>query len=282
MRLRTLPVSVAGVLTAIGYNILTDTFEAVPAALCMIFALLCQIASNFANEYFDYKAGRDRTGREGPRRGVTEGDITPRAMLHAVYATLAAACACGLGLIAYGGWWLIAIGLAVVAGVFAYSSGPKPLSTVGLGEVAVLLFFGIVPVCLTYYVQSLSWTWPVFAASVSIGLMGANVLIVNNYRDIPDDAAVGKKTLAVRFGRRAMIALYRVNAALAAVLMLPSWLALAQWLAAVPVVYFCGALALSSHMSRLEGASLNPYLGRTSVMMCLYSLIFLLSCTIMH
>ena len=96
MRLRTLPVSVAGVITAIGYNISSDTFKCLPALLCLTFAVLCQIASNFANEYYDYKAGRDRIGREGPRRGVTEGDITPKAMKRAIYVVLAAAALTGL------------------------------------------------------------------------------------------------------------------------------------------------------------------------------------------
>ncbi|MDE6121273.1 MAG: hypothetical protein K2F63_05735 [Muribaculaceae bacterium] len=86
MRLRTLPVSVAGVLMAVGFNIGDGTFDALAAISCMVFAILCQIASNFANEYYDYRAGRDRAGREGPRRGVTEGDLTPSSMKRATYA----------------------------------------------------------------------------------------------------------------------------------------------------------------------------------------------------
>ncbi len=103
MRLRTLPVSAAGVLTAIGYNVGDGTFKAAPATLCLIFALLAQVASNFANEYYDYRDGLDRAGRDGPRRGVTEGDITPGAMLRATYATLGMACCVGLSLLWWGG-----------------------------------------------------------------------------------------------------------------------------------------------------------------------------------
>ena len=200
-RLRTLPVSIAGVILAIGYARLHHSFAPAPALLCLTFAILAQIASNFANEYYDFRAGLDRPGREGPRRGVTEGDITPRAMLMATYLTLAAACAVGCSLIYFGGWWLLPVGIAIALGVIAYSAGPYPLSHHGLGEVAVLLFFGIIPVNLTYYLQCGLWDTSVLLGSISAGLMGANVLIINNYRDADADADVGKHTLAVILGR---------------------------------------------------------------------------------
>ena len=193
MRLRTLPVSAAGVLTAIGYNVGDGTFKAAPAALCLIFALLAQVASNFANEYYDYRDGLDRAGRDGPRRGVTEGDITPGAMLRATYATLGMACCVGLSLLWWGGWWLLIAGIVIAIGAMAYSAGPYPLSRHGLGEVAVIIFFGVIPVNLTYYVQSGYFAWPVGIASAAIGLMGANVLLVNNYRDADDDAMMLKR-----------------------------------------------------------------------------------------
>lgn len=280
-RLRTLPVAIAGIVTTLGYNFLNHNVNWLPVVLCLAFALLCQIASNYANEYFDYKAGRDRQGREGPRRGVTEGDLTPRAMKTAIFITIAAACCIGLSLIAWGGWWLIAVGLAVVAGVFAYSTGPYPLSTHGLGEVAVVIFFGIVPVCLTYYVETLEWSWQVFRGGVAIGLLGANVLIVNNYRDIEDDVAVGKKTLAVRFGRKAMIALYLVNAIVAILLMIPDWYLTGsrRWLF-IPVLIALGAIGLAREMSRKQGAELTPVLGKTAMLMCLYSISFAVTCAI--
>ena len=152
MRLRTLPVSVAGVFVALGFNIAGGSFSALPASLCLIFAILCQIASNFANEYYDYRAGRDHIGREGPRRGVTEGDISARAMKYATFGVLAMAAVVGLSLTCWGGLWLIWVGALIGLGALAYSAGPWPLSTHCLGEVAVIAFFGIVPVNLTYYV----------------------------------------------------------------------------------------------------------------------------------
>ena len=276
MRLRTLPVSAAGVLTAIALNRHHDNLQLIPALLCLVFALLAQIASNFANEYFDFRAGRDRPGREGPRRGVTEGDLTPRAMLAATLLTLAAACAVGLTVVTYAGWWLVAVGVAVAAGVFAYSAGPYPLSTHGLGEVAVILFFGLVPVTLTYYLSAHSCPAEVIRAAVAVGLMGANVLIVNNYRDVDDDRAVHKHTLAVRFGRPAMRLLYAANGLAAMALMLPTWLAIGPWYAAIPTAVAAASVAIACRMARLEGARLTPLLGLTALLMFAHALLLLL------
>ena len=183
-RLRTLPVSTAGVVIASGCAYSDGSFKWQPALLCFLFAVLAQVASNFANEYFDYVNGSDKKGREGFRRGVTEGDITPRAMLCATFGTLAAACAVGCCLIPFGGWQLIPIGVVIAVFALAYSAGPYPLSRVGLGDVAVFVFFGFVPVCLTYYVQTGEITGNVAAASAAVGLMGCNVLIVKNYRNM--------------------------------------------------------------------------------------------------
>ena len=278
MRLRTLPVSVAGVLTACAFNIADGTFRWAPAILCFLFAVLCQIASNFANEYYDYRAGRDRAGREGPRRGVTEGEITPAAMKRATFGVLAVAALIGLSLTLWGGLWLIAAGVAIGLGALAYSTGPYPLSTHCLGEVAVFFFFGIIPVNLTYYVQALAWSWPVLAASAAIGLMGANVLIVNNYRDIPDDIAVGKRTLSGAIGRTPSCVLYMVNAVAAIALTFPAWKTTGQpaWLT-VPAAYLCLSAVITALMAKRTGASLTPLLGATAMLMCLYSVCLLLA-----
>lgn len=274
MRLRTLPVSLAGVIMAWGFCALYDNFNLIPAILCLLFALLAQIASNFANEYYDFKSGLDRKGREGPRRGVTEGDITPQAMKFATFGTLALACVIGCSLIYYGGWWLLPIGIFIALGVMAYSTGPYPLSHHGLGEVAVLFFFGIIPVTLTYYVQSLQWCLDVLLASISIGLMGANVLIVNNYRDHDDDKEVGKRTLAVIFGRRAVSNLYLFNGYIAIALMIMTWWELPVWSWAAPILYLVAHTAIWWQLGIRTGARLNPLLGMTAMAMAAYSLAF--------
>lgn len=268
MRLRTLPVSVAGVILAIAYAFLYGEFRATPAMLCLTFAILAQIASNFANEYYDFRAGLDSPGREGPRRGVTEGDITPRAMLLATYGTLAAACAVGCTLIPYGGWWLIPVGVLIAVGVVAYSTGPYPLSHHGLGEVAVILFFGIIPVCLTFYLQAGYCPPAVIAGSVAAGLMGANVIIVNNYRDADDDRAVGKRTLAVIVGPRFMPRLYALNSIAAYALLTTLYLPISSYSGlGVASLYLFGSYYISLQMPRRRGRALTPLLGMTAVAM---------------
>lgn len=277
MRLRTLPVSVAGVVAAAGVTASTGSVDWLPLLLCLAFAILCQIASNFANEYFDFTAGRDRPGREGPRRGVTEGDITPAGMRKAIAITLGLAACTGLSLVAWGGWWLLAIGALVGLGLFAYSTGPYPLSTHGWGEVAVVLFFGLIPVCLTCWLQTHTWTMAAAATGCAVGLLGANVLIVNNYRDVEDDRAVNKLTLAVRLGARRMPALYLCDNIAASLLMLVPLSALPLGtlgicgMAALPAV---AGFAIVRAMLRREGHRLTPLLGASAVFMFVYSLIF--------
>lgn len=283
MRLHTLPVSVAGVVTAAGCAAYYHSFKTAPFIICLLFAIGAQIVSNFANEYFDYANGLDRKGREGFRRGVTEGDISPKAMRNATFGLLAVVCALGLSLIWWGGWWLIGVGAAVAIFAIAYSAGPYPLSHHGLGEFAVIIFFGLVPVIFTTYVQTLSWNiLPVaLPLSIAIGFMGANVLVVNNYRDIEDDRASGKKTLAVRWGARAMERLYFINGFSALLCM--------EIATAMRVEYYwqIGALLyinihylLWQKLRSAEGRELNPLLGRTALLMFGMSVWILLELTV--
>ena len=275
MRLRTLPVSVAGVFTATGLALLDGGFKWLPAAICLVFAVLAQIASNFANEYFDYRDGLDRKGRVGPRRGVTEGDISPQAMLRAAIGTLFVAALLGLGLIYWGGWWLIAAGVLIVLGALAYSTGPYPLSRHGWGEAAVVFFFGIAPVTLTYYVQTGTCTTPVWMAAVAMGLLGANVLIVNNYRDIDDDRAVGKSTLAVRFGAKFVRGLYLSDGIASWALL---WLLLnyLPWVTILGIFQLFSVITLWKQLGTLEGRALTGLLARTAMLMLLLSAAILL------
>ena len=203
-RPRTLPVSLSGVIIAIGLAKWHQHFQWIPAMLCLTFALLAQIASNTANEYFDYLQGTDKPGRVGPRRGVTEGDIKPETLRNVTFGLLAVACIVGCCLIPYGGWWLLPVGIIIALAALAYSTGPYPLSYHGLGELTVFIFFGIVPVNLTYYVMALRFDPLVLLFSIAIGLMGGNVLLINNYRDMEDDLEAGKTTQSVViFGRQA-------------------------------------------------------------------------------
>lgn len=224
MRLRTLPVSTAGVLAGCAVALAYDSFQWLPSIICLVFALLAQIVSNFANEYFDFKNGLDRRGRQGFRRGVTEGDIKPESMKYAMIALLAIDCLIGLTLINWGGLWIIAVGVLIAICAFAYSAGPWPLSQHGLGDEAVVIFYGVVPVTMTAYLQCGDWTGGAMAGvlgemwimalivSIGVGLLGANVLTVNNVRDCRDDARVGKRTKAVIFGPKTMKISYIVCA----------------------------------------------------------------------
>lgn len=280
MRLRTLPVSVAGVIMAMGLAYMSHSFRWLPFTLCLCVAMLAQIASNFANEYYDFRAGLDKPGREGPRRGVTEGDISPRAMLAATYGTLASACLIGCSLIFYGGWWMLPAGIAIALGAIAYSAGPYPLSRHGLGEVAVIVFFGIAPVCLTYYIMSHQCDMYVLLASVSAGLMGANVLIINNYRDRDADADVGKHTLAVILGRNAVRNIYLLNGSLAVALMWPLWISMPVAAMLIPCAYIAMHLTVWAAMPRRKGHALTPLLGITAMAMLAYSLAFTVTAAI--
>lgn len=280
MRLRTLPVSIAGVFAGWLVAIAYDEFKWLPALICLVFAVAAQIVSNFANEYFDFRNGLDRKGREGFRRGVTEGDISPEAMKRAMLWLLAADCAIGCSLMYWGGLWLLPIGILIALFAFAYSAGPWPLSHHGLGDLTVILFYGVVPVTLTAYVQCGDWIggneainlgdmWKMaLPLSVAIGVLADNVLIVNNVRDADDDRAVGKHTTAVIFGTQTMKAVYVIFAygglafmwwALRPVLRPWGWAGYAAvgfWF--IPVIWA---------LCRFKGARLNPVLKDTSLLL---------------
>lgn len=276
MRLRTLPVGVSAVLAGTGMAALHGVIRPLPAVICLLFALLAQIASNFANEYFDYRAGIDAPGRQGPRRGVTEGDITPAAMRRATFLTLAAACLLGLTLVWWGGWWLIAAGAVIAAGVLAYSAGPYPLSRNALGESAVLVFFGLVPVCLTYYIQTGRFSLDSLLMGLAIGMLAANILVVNNYRDRHEDAAAGKRTEVTMWGRCYALADYALHALLAVAATLLIWARAGWWTLLFPALYLVMAGALLRRMATREGAALNPVLGLTAMSELFFTLSFMI------
>ena len=272
-RLRTLPVSVAGVIMASGIAVLYHRFEWLPALLCFAFAVLAQVVSNFANEYYDFLRGTDKKGRVGPRRGVTEGDITPGLLLRATIGTLAVACAVGCGLIPFGGWWLIPVGILIAVFAFAYSAGPYPLSYHGLGDVAVLVFFGLVPVNLTFYLQAGYFAPLAILASVTIGLMGVNVLLVNYYRDVDDDREAHKRTTVVIFGRKVASAAYLINGYVGISLLAPLWFAAPLWVLAVPALYLVLHTVTWNRLTHSDGAALNPLLGATARNMLIFAVL---------
>ena len=286
IRLRTLPVSVSGVLIAVGLAKFSGQFRLLPSLMCVVFAVLAQIVSNLANEYFDFKAGTDKKGRVGPRRGMTEGDITPSAMKCAMIGTLVVACLVGLSMLlevepgeGYRNWlMLIGAGILIAIFAFAYSAGPYPLSYHALGEVAVMGFYGLVPVIFTYYVVSGGVFHP-FAviAGIAIGFMGVNVLLVNNYRDVDDDREAGKRTSVVVFGRKLAALAYLVNGLLAMSVLGVVWMRLyfasAWWFVLPMLAYLLLHIATWRKLTHTTGAALNPLLGATARNMLIFTIL---------
>lgn len=201
-RPRTLPAAIIPVMVGTALAIAHRAADYGAAAICLGFAVLVQIGTNFANDYFDYVQGADTAERVGPRRAVAAGLIAPRTMLAATWLVLGLAFAVGLLLVRQGGWVLLPIGVVSIVCAIAYTGGPFPLGYNGLGDVFVFIFFGIVAVSATFYVQAGYVGSETLSCAATIGLLAANILVANNYRDVETDAKAGKKTLVVRFGRR--------------------------------------------------------------------------------
>lgn len=276
-RPRTLFSSISPVLLGCALAYHDGMFKLFPAVLCLLVALPAQIASNFANDYFDYKKGADKEDRLGPERAVASGWVTPKAMLTATFITLGIACLCGLGLLWYAGWELIFVGLAIAVCVLAYSAGPYPLAYNGLGDVCVLLFYGIIPVCFTYYVQAFSFTWPSFLLSLAIGLLSINILVVNNYRDYEQDKAAGKRTTIVLFGRRFGRYFYLFNGIAACLLSAPFFFLYNGWMLIALAGFFILFLSTWRELIRFRGRELNKTLDHTARNVFIFTILLMIS-----
>ncbi|WP_080903266.1 1,4-dihydroxy-2-naphthoate polyprenyltransferase [Parabacteroides sp. Marseille-P3160] len=279
-RPKTLPASISPVLIGCALAYREGVFQWIPAVLCLLVALLAQIASNFANDYFDYKKGADRADRLGPERAVASGWISPRAMWKGTLITLGIACLCGLGLLFYGGWELIFVGIGIAFCVLAYSAGPYPLAYHGWGDFCVLLFYGVIPVCFTYYVQALSFSWLSLWLSLSIGFLSINILVVNNYRDYEQDMLSGKRTTIVLFGRRFGQVFYLLNGVLAILFALPVLLYKGWNFWFLYAFFFVLFVFTWQDLWRVQGKELNRTLGQTARNVFLFAL--LLSITLLR
>ncbi len=203
IRPKTLPASITPVIVGTAAAYADGRFSALPAAASLVGSLLLQVGVNLANDYFDYMRGYDTPERIGPIRVTQSGLIAPRKVRNAMILTFFLVACIGLYLVYAGGWPILAAGIASILAALAYSGGPYPLASHGLGDVFVFIFFGLVAVCGTYYVQALQLTHLVIAAAVPMGLLITAIIVVNNLRDISTDAKVGKRTLAVILGEKA-------------------------------------------------------------------------------
>ncbi len=276
MRPRTLPAAVAPVAVGSALAAHAGSFQLVPALLCLAFALLVQIGTNFANDYYDFVKGADTAARVGPRRAVAAGLVSPATMRTAMIGVFAASFLAGLGLVAWGGPWLLAVGVASILCGVAYTGGPYPLAYHGLGDVFVFIFFGLVAVGGTYFVQAGRLPWDAILAGVPVGLLAANILVVNNYRDAETDAAAGKRTLVVKLGRPAARAQF--VGSLAVAFALPVYFAFGRGFGVWVLLPLLAAPLAWSHVRRLQAGKtpteLIALLGDTGKLLALYAALF--------
>jgi 1,4-dihydroxy-2-naphthoate octaprenyltransferase len=272
-RPKTLPAAVAPVLIG---TAMTGTLFHWPAAVAaMIGALLIQIGTNFANDYFDFKKGIDTEERLGPVRATSAGLVSPEAMKRATVIVFSLALLVGVYLVWRGGWPIVAIGLLSILFGVLYTGGPYPLGYNGWGDLFVLIFFGPVAVGGTYYVQTLDINATVVIAGLAPGLFSVAILTVNNLRDLDNDRAGGKKTLAVRFGRIFTLIEYRLAMLLGCLIPIPMILLdESHTLVLAATVVLIPAFFAMRKVSRVRGRELNDCLAQSGQILLLYSLIF--------
>ena len=246
------------------------------ASLCLLGALLIQVGTNIANDYYDFKHGADTAERLGPTRVTQSGLIKPEHVRAAFILIFGLAAAVALQLFFRGGWPIAAIGVASIISGILYTARPKPLGYMGLGDLFVLVFFGPVAVAGTYYVQSYEINPAVIVAGLAPGLMSVAILAVNNYRDIDSDRKTGKKTLAVRFGREFAQVEYATAILLGSLIPVLIYLKIEDHL---PILWsaLVSLLAIPSMrvvFSSTDGRELNNVLAATGRLLFIYAVIF--------
>lgn len=268
-RLRTLPAAIAPVL--LGWSI-CESKHTLAAIAALMGAILIQIATNFANDYFDFINGADTEDRIGPTRATQAGLIKPHQMKWAFIITFALT----LPIIGYltirGGMPIIWIGVASIASGILYTGGPKPLGYMGLGDIFVFIFFGPIAVAGTDYVQSLTWSWDGILLGSACGLLSTAILVVNNLRDRETDSVVGKNTLAVRFGETFVRVEYTLCFVLTAAIIV--YFGVKRPWAFIALLSLLPSIPLQQSMWTESGRALDPNLGKTAKILVLFSIVF--------
>ncbi len=267
-RVRTLPASIAPVLVGTALAGYLHTFHGLRFLAALIGAVFIQVGTNLSNDYSDARRGADSEDRLGPVRVTAGGLVPPRSALRATYITFGIAVLAGAYLIAVAGWELLLVGAASILAGVLYTGGPRPYGYEGLGEVFVFLFFGIVAVAGSFFVQVKYVNWDAFALAVPVGLLAAGTLVVNNFRDIETDRRAGKRTLAVRLGRERTRVLYAVMVYLAFVLAPVTWLfgSLSAWVLLPWLTLPLAAPVVRIVRNRTDGPSLNQALAQGGIL----------------
>ena len=276
-RPKTLTAAVVPVVVGTGLALGEGMAALWPALAALSGAVLIQIGTNLTNDYYDFRKGADTHERVGPTRVTQSGLIAPGTVLAAGAACFAAAVVVGLYLVSRGGWPFVVIGLASVLAGWAYTGGPYPLGYLGLGDLFVMVFFGLVAVPGTFYAQALRLVPGVWPAAVGVGATGTMILVVNNLRDAETDARAGKRTLVVRlgrgFGRAEYVALLAVALAMPVLMVALGW---ARWPALAALAAAPLARGPLSRVLGTTGAALNPALGATARFQAAYGLLLAL------
>lgn len=273
----TLSAAIAPVLVGSGIAVAASAFRVDVFLIALAAAILIQVGTNYANDLFDHLKRADRADRLGPPRATASGLVTPREMGSATALAFAAAAALGLYLVALGGLPILVVGLASMAAGFAYTAGPYPLGYHGLGDVFVFVFFGLIPVPAMAYLHTGAVTSTALAAAIPVGCIVTAILVVNNLRDIDQDRAAGKRTLAVLVGRRATRAWYLVLMSTA--YLVPPLGALAGAFPATalaPLLTLPAMSGLGRAVTTADGRALNPALRGTSRLHLLFGALFAL------
>jgi 1,4-dihydroxy-2-naphthoate octaprenyltransferase len=269
-RLRTLPAAIAPVLVGTSLAGQEGTFRAGAFVAALLGAIFIQVGTNLSNDYSDARRGADTEDRLGPVRVTAGGLVPPRQVLIATYVTFGLAVLCGAYLVYVAGPALLAIGAASILAGVLYTGGPRPYGYEGLGEVFVFLFFGIVAVTGSYFVQVETLEWEAFALAVPVGLLAAAILVVNNVRDIDTDRRAGKRTLAVRLGRRNARTLYSVMLLVAYVAVIPVVFPLSPWILLPWLTLPLAARLARTVRAHVDGPTLNAALARTGMLQLLF------------
>ncbi len=267
-RVRTLPAAIAPVLVGTALAGYLHVFHPLRFAAALVGAMFIQIGTNLSNDYSDARRGADTEDRLGPVRVTAGGLVPPRQVLIATYLTFGIAVLAGVYLIIVAGWQLLLVGAASILAGVLYTGGPKPYGYEGLGELFVFLFFGIVAVAGSFFVQVKHLDWEAFALAVPVGLIASGLLVVNNVRDIETDRRAGKRTLAVRLGRPRTRRLFAAMIYLAYVLTPVTWVfgPLKPWLFLPWLTLPLAARVVRVVRTHVDGLSLNQALAQTGML----------------